>query len=244
MRSFCLFLLLIILTGAVPAAAQLYQVRAGQLPYAGRSQASLNVVVDGSLDQTRDFWQSYMKDTYRVSFRGGFGGLLGLNKQNVLTAKQVVIATLSSRPTDLYAAFTPLADSTTEVAFFGSYNGKGDQPFFSPDLTAQEFGRMQAILEKYAPAARLNALRQRVAEAEANVAAIEKQKEKLERSMESTRNSTANNLKRIEDLKRQNEANRQQLRQDSTQLVGNGVLRETSRQALQRRRERLGAVGK
>jgi len=244
MRPFYLLTLLAALLGTTPAAAQLYQVRTGQLPYAGRSQASVNVVVDGPLDQTRDFWQSYMKDTYRVSFRGGLGGLLGLNKKNVITAKEAVIATLASRPADLYAAFTTLADSTTEVAFFGAYGGKGDQPFFSPDLSAPEFSRLRAILETYAPAARLNAYRQRVADAEANLAALEKQRDKLDRNVESIRNNTANNLKRIEDLKRQNEANRQQLRQDSTQLVGNAALRETSRQVLQRRRERLSAIGK
>lgn len=66
---------------------QNYVVRQGQLPYAGRTQYSVNVVVDGPEDQTRDFFQDYMKSANRISFKGGLAGLLG--KKGVLTAKQV-----------------------------------------------------------------------------------------------------------------------------------------------------------
>jgi hypothetical protein len=218
---------------------QNYVVRQGQLPYAGRTQYSVNVVVDGPEDQTRDFFQDYMKSTYRISFKGGLAGLLG--KKGVLTAKEVPGTGISSRTVDLYAATTTLTDSTTEVAMFGGF---GEKTFFSPDLTAVEFKRMQALMEKYAPAARTNAFRQQVLAAEANIAAIDKEKDKLNRAMESARNNTAANLKRIDELLRQNKANASLISQDSVQLIGNAQLHEAGTQVLQRRRERLAGVVK
>ncbi len=218
---------------------QNYVVRQGQLPYAGRTQYSVNVVVDGPEDQTRDFFQDYMKSTYRISFKGGLAGLLG--KKGVLTAKEVSSIGISSRPVDLYVATTALTDSTTEVAMFGGF---GEKTFFSPDLTALEFKRLQTLMEKYAPAARTNAFRQQVVAAEANIAAVDKEKEKLNKAMESARNNTAANLRRIDELLRQNKANALLISQDSVQLISNGQLREAGTQVLERRRQRLAGVAK
>lgn len=217
---------------------QNYVVRQGQLPYAGRTQYSVNVVVDGNEDKTRDFLQSYMKETYRVPLKNGLVSMV-TKKNGILTAKQVAGTNISSRPVDVYAATTALTDSTTEVALFGGF---GEKTFFSPDLTNTEFKRLQAMLERYAPAARVNAFRQQVLEAEAEVAAIDKEKEKINRNMDNTRANTAANLKRIEELLRQNQANAQSLSQDSVRLISNGQLRETKTQVLERRKTRLAGV--
>jgi hypothetical protein len=217
---------------------QNYVVRQGQLPYAGRTQYSVNVVVDGNEDKTRDFLQSYMKETYRVPLKNGLVSMV-TKKNGILTAKQVAGTNISSRPVDVYAATTALTDSTTEVALFGGF---GEKTFFSPDLTNTEFKRLQAMLERYAPAARVNAFRQQVLEAEAEVAAIDKEKEKINRNMDNTRANTAANLKRIEELLRQNQANAQSLSQDSVRLISNGQLRETKTQVLERRKTRLAGI--
>ena len=237
MRKLCILLLLTCLPGLALAQTDLYLVKSGQLPYAGRTQASVNVVIESPVNEARDFFQSFMKETYRLPFRGGLGGLLG--KNSLLTVKQAPGTAISSRAVDLYAAFTALTDSTTEVAVFGGY---GEKTFFSPDLTSLEFKRMQALLEKFAPAARANAYRQRIADAEAKVAAIDKEKDKLNKAMQAARDNTTSNLRRIEDLLRQNQNNAQLLRQDSTQLVGNAQLREASQAQLERRRARLTIV--
>lgn len=233
-----------LLATAVPARAQdyvvgqNYVVRQGQLPYAGRTQYSANVVVDGPEDKTRDFLQSFMKEMYHIPLKSGLVSLV-TKKNGVLTAKQVTGTNISSRAVDIYAATTALTDSTTEVALFGGF---GEKTFFSPDLTSTEFKRLQAMLERYAPAARVNAFRQQVADAEANVAAIDKEKDKINRAMDNTRANTAANLKRIEELLRQNKANALTISQDSVQLIGNAQLREAGTQVLQRRRERLAGV--
>jgi hypothetical protein len=217
---------------------QNYVVRQGQLPYAGRTQYSVNVVVDGNEDKTRDFLQSYMKETYRIPLKNGLVSMV-TKKNGILTAKQVAGTNISSRPVDIYAATTALTDSTTEVALFGGF---GEKTYFSPDLTNGEFKRLQTILERYAPAARVNAFRQQVLDAEAEVAAIDKEKEKINRNMDNTRANTAANLKRIEELLRQNQANAQSLSQDSVRLISNGQLRETKTQVLERRKTRLAGV--
>lgn len=244
MLKTCLLLLLTGLPAFAFAQTDLYLVKDGQLPYAGRTQYSVNVVVEGPVSDTRDFFQSFMKDAYRVSFKSSLVSLLKLkNNDNngVLTAKQTTSTGVSSRPVDLYTAFTMLTDSTTEVALFGGF---GEKTFFSPDLTKLEYKRMRAILEKYSPAARTHYYRQQVAEAEAKVAAIDKEKDKLNKTMQATRDNTAANLKRIDELLRQNQSNAQKLSQDSTQLVGNAQLREVSQAEVERRRERLSAVEK
>ncbi|MDO7885138.1 hypothetical protein [Hymenobacter cheonanensis] len=217
---------------------QNYVVRQGQLPYAGRTQYSVNVVVDGNEEKTRDFLQSYMKETYRIPLKNGLVSMV-TKKNGVLTAKQVAGTSISSRAVDIYAATTALTDSTTEVALFGGF---GEKTFFSPDLTSTEFKRLQAMLERYAPAARINAFRQQVLDAEAQVAAIDKEKEKINRNIDNTRANTAANLKRIEELLRQNQANAQSLGQDSLRLISNGQLREVKSQVLERRKTRLAGV--
>lgn len=227
------------LCASAPVWAQSYQVRQGQLPYAGHTQASINVVVDGNEDDTREFLQSYMKSSQRLSLKGGLAGLLG--KKPVLSAKQVSGTSISSRPVDVYAATTALTDSTTEVALFGAFGDK-TLTYFSPDLTPAPFKQLENVLTKYAPAARTNFYRQQVAEAEAKIAAIDKEKEKLNRAADATRANTAANLKRIDELLRQNEANAKTLSQDSVQLVNNGLLREAGVKVLERRRTRLSIV--
>ena len=239
-----LFCLSVLLTPAARAQTQTYTpgqnyvVRQGQLPYAGRTQYSVNVVVDGNEDKTRDFLQSYMKETYRIPLKNGLVSMV-TKKNGILTAKQVAGTNNSSRAVDIYAATTALTDSTTEVALFGGF---GEKTFFSPDLTSTEFKRLQAMLERYAPAARVNAFRQQVLDAEAEVTAIDKEKDKINRNMDNTRANTAANLKRIEDLLRQNQANAQSLSQDSVRLISNGQLRETKTQVLERRKTRLAGV--
>ncbi len=244
MLKICSFLLLNFLPIFAFAQTDLYLVKDGQLPYEGRTQYSVNVVVEGKVDDTRDFFQSYMKDAYRASFRSSLVSLLNLKNKGssgLLTAKQVSGTGISSRPVDLYAAFTMLTDSTTEVAMFGGF---GEKTFLSPDLTKTEYNKMRALLEKYSPAARTHYYRRQVAEAEAKVAAIDKEKEKLNKTMQTTRDNTAANLKRIDELLRQNQGNAQKLSQDSTQLVGNAQLREVGQAEVERRRERLSAVEK
>lgn len=237
----CLPLLLALLALAHPAQAQAtqpYTVHEGQLPYAGRTQFSANTVVDGGVSQTRQFFQDYMRDQYRVSFKTGLGGLIGLKNKDILSAKQQQTF-ISSRPVDLYVAFTALTDTTTEVALFGGF---GEKTFFSPDLTNLEFKRVTSMMEKYAPAARVNAYRQQVRAAEEGVATIDKEKARLDKSIQSAQSNTTANLKRIDELLRQNKANAAQMHQDSTQLVTNGQNREAAQQLLEQRRQRLSTV--
>lgn len=228
-----------LLLASAPAFAQteLYVVRNGQLPYAGRTQQSANVVVEGPLDNTREYFQKFMKDRYRISFGGGLSGLLG--KKNIISAKQANSLAIATNKVNLYTAFTSLTDSTTEVALFGGYD---DQKWFSSDLTPNEFGQLKITLEKYAPAARINAYRYQLKLAEDAVAALDEQKKKLDKSIKTAGDNTAANLKRIEELLAQNRANAAQQHQDSTQLGANAVLRTSAQQVVERRQTRLKAV--
>jgi hypothetical protein len=228
---------LLLVAGSVQA--QLYDVTTGLTTYEKRDHPAVTVQVDGSVENTRDFWQQYMKETYDLRFKGGALASLGVGKKDVLSAQQVSGIRVSSRPVDLYVNFAAANDSVTTVALFGGF---GDKTFFEPTRTVPEFKGLQNIMQKFAVAARVNAYRDQVKQAENNVAAAEKEQQKLTKSIQSAQSNTASNLKRIDELTRQNVANAQQMHNDSTQLTTNALLRETTRLRLQQRRDRLATV--
>ncbi|MVN76741.1 hypothetical protein GO988_10450 [Hymenobacter sp. HMF4947] len=224
---------------ATPAQAQLYEIQDGTITHDRREVFAVKVQVDGTVANTRSFLQDFMKDTYNVRLKSGALASLGVGKKDELSAQQVSGIGVSSRAVDLYAALSAPSDSTTEVALFGAF---GDKTFFEPGRTVPEIKGLRNILAKYSTAARVNAYRQQVADAENSVDAVEKQKTKLERSTQSAQSNTASNLKRIDELLRQNQANVLQIRQDSVQLISNAQLREAARLNLERRRDRLNSV--
>jgi hypothetical protein len=221
---------LLLVAGSVQA--QLYEVTTGLTTYEKRDHQAATVQVDGSVENTRNFWQQYMKDTYDLRFKGGALASLGVGKKDVLSAQQVSGIKVSSRPVDLFVNFAAVNDSVTNVALFGAF---GDKTFFDPTRTVPEFKGMQNIMQKFAVAARVNAYRDQVKQAEDNVAAAEKEQQKLTKSIQSAQSNTASNLKRIDELTHQNVTNAQQMHNDSTQLT-------TTRLRLQQRRERLATV--
>jgi chromosome segregation ATPase len=93
-------------------------------------------------------------------------------------------------------------------------------------------------------AARANAYQVQVKDAEREVAAVEKEQDKLTRSIQSAQSNTANNLKRIDEMQSKNRSNALQMHQDSVQMTTNARQLELNKARLQRRRERAGAVGK
>jgi len=127
----------------------------------------------------------------------------------------------------------------TEVAFFGGFD---DNTFFSPEATPNEFGSLRSIAQNFAGAARLKAYRDLIAEAEKKLKEAEKEKEKLEKSTAEARRSTTNNLTRMEEMRKQNLTNRQQITSDSVALGKNIVVRKAAQLRLQRRRDRLTAL--
>ena len=224
---------------AATAQAQLYQIRQSTTLHNNRPVAALRVVVDGNEVQTRNFLQDFMKDNYNIRLKPK--GLLGTGRRDELSALQVPNIGSAGRPLDLYVNLNEPTDSTTEVAMFGGF---GDKAFFDTVTAASEFASLRLMLEKLLPAARTNAYAQQVKDAEATTAALDKQGDRLQHSIQSAKTNTTANLKRMDELRRQNLTNAQQVTQDSTQLLSNTQLAEAARLHLQRRRERLAAAPK
>ena len=236
-NSFVLRLALAVLLAPAPAAAQLYDVRAGEVSYNKSPRAALKVQVDGKASDVRDFLQSWMKSSYNVRFKSG--GVLGIGKSDVLLARQTPASAVSGKLVDLYATVVAPSDSVAEVAVFGGFD---DNTFFDPDKTATEYTALRGMVQSFAGAARLKAYRDLIAEAEKKVKTAEKEKERLEKNRVSLRSNTAANLDRIEDLKKKNAQNLLQSRADSVSLLRNGQVLDESRLRLQRRRDRLSAL--
>ena len=234
------YFLLLALTGllaATPAAAQLYDVRPGDVNYNKKPRAAVKVQVDGKATEMREFFQDWMKSSYNVKFKTG--GVLGFGKSDVLEAHQTPASTISGKLVDLYATIIAPTDSTAEVALFGGFD---DNTFFDPNSTKTEYDAVRAIAQNFASAARLKAYRDMIAEAEKKLKATEKEKERLEKEQASLKSNTASNLARIEELKKKNAENLTQSRTDSAAQVLNTKLLEDSRLRLQRRRDRLSAL--
>ncbi len=237
MKNVCFLLLSVFLLLARPATAQLYDVRPGDVSYNKSPRPAFKVQVDGSASDVRDFFQKWMKSSYNVKFKTG--GVLGLMKSDVLTAHQTPASSISGKLVDLYATVTAPSDSVTEVAVFGGFD---DNTFFSADKTANEYTALRGIVQNFAGAARLNAYRTMVAEAEKKLKTAEREKERLEKERISLQTNTVTNLKRIEELKKRNLDNLTQARADSVTLISTTLLLEQQRQRLQRRRDRLSAL--
>lgn len=219
------------------ASAQLYDVRSSSVNHDRRERSALKVQVDGTASDTRDYFQEWMKDSYKVRFKSG--GIAGFGKSGTLTARQTPASTISGKLVDLYATVIAPTDSTAEIAVFGGFD---DNTFFDEQRNAAEFSALRALTQNFANAARLRAYRAMIAEAEKKLRDAEKEKAKLERSVQQRKDNTISNLNRIEDLKRQNIENTLQQRQDSVQLLRNTDLRKQHELLLQRRRARLSAL--
>lgn len=232
-------LCLVLLVGLLgrPAAAQLYDVRPGNVSYNKSPRPAFKVQVDGTATDVRDFFQSWMKSSYNVKFKSG--GVLGFMKSDVLTARQVPASSISGKLVDLYATITAPSDSVAEVSVFGGFD---DNTFFSPDKTKTEYEALRTMVQSYAGAARLNSYRAMVSEGEKKVKASEKEKERLEKERLNLQSNTTANLKRIEELKKKNTENLTQSRADSVTLIGTNLQMEQNRLRLQRRRDRLTAL--
>ena len=237
LRIFSLLLALMGALLATPAAAQLYDVRPGEVSYNKKPRAALKVQVDGKSTDVREFFQDWMKSSYNIKFKTG--GVLGMGKSDVLTARQTPASTISGKLVDLYATIIAPSDSVTEVAIFGGFD---DNTFFDPTTTVTEYNSLRGIVQNFAGAARLKAYRDMIAEAEKKLKATEKEKESLEKNQAYLRTNTEANLARIEELKKKNAENRLQSRADSASQLKNSKLLEDSRLRLQRRRDRLSAL--
>ena len=237
LKIYALLLALAGLLAAAPASAQLYDVRPGDVSYNKSPRTALKVQVDGKASDVRDFFQSWMKSSYNVKFKNG--GVLGLGKSDVLTARQTPASTISGKLVDLYATVIAPSDSVAEVAVFGGFD---DNTFFDPDKTATEYSALRAMVQNFASAIRLKTYRDMIAEAEKKLKTVEKEKERLEKEQVSLKNNTTANLARIEELKKKNIENLLQSRTDSTSQLKNAEILGQSRLRLQRRRDRFSAL--
>lgn len=235
--TFCVLLFALLLVQPQGVAAQLYDVRSGPVNYERRERTALKVQVDGTAADTRSFFQDWMKDSYNVRFKSG--GIAGFGKSATLMAKQTSASTISGKLINIYATIIAPTDSTAEVQVFGAFD---DNTFFDEARSPNEFAALRSLTQNFASAARLKAYRDMIAAAEKQLRDSEKEKDKLERSVQQRKASTVSNLNRMEDLKKQNIANILQVRQDSVQLIRNVDVRKANELRLQRRRDRLSAL--
>jgi hypothetical protein len=233
-RLITFLLTLAVFTAAPPARAQLYEVRSSSVNFEKKEREALKVQIDGSAQWTRDFWQSWLKDTYNIRLKGD--GVFGVGKKDILAARQVPMSSISGKLLDLYSTVTAPSDTVAELSVWAAM---GPDSFLSAAGTASEFSSLRNIVQSFAAAARLKAYREQIAEAEKQLIAAEKDKDKLEKERVSLANNTKSNLEKIEQLKKQNIDNKLKSAEDSVKLLDNARLMELRKQQLERRRARL-----
>ncbi|QDA60802.1 hypothetical protein [Hymenobacter jejuensis] len=222
---------------ATSASAQLYDVRTNSVNYERKERDALKVQVEGTAQWTRDFWVSWLKDTYSIKLKGE--GVFGVGKKDLLVAKQAPVSSVSGKLLDLYSTVTSPSDTVSELSVWAAM---GPDAFLSPDRTPSEFAALRNITQNFATAARLKAFREQIAAAEKQLKDAEKEKEKLEKERVSLQNNTTSNLAKIESLKKQNIENTLKAREDSVKLITNAQLLDLRKARLQSRRDRLSAL--
>lgn len=230
MKALLLFLALLL--AAAPAQAQLYEARTGSVSFEKRSRDAVQVQVEATADWTREYWQRWLKDNYKIKLKGN--GMLGVGKSDYLTASQVLISSATNQLIDLYSTVTAPADTVAELSVWAA---TGPDTFLA--ASGREFGPMRDIVQRFGTAARQQAIREGVEAAEKALAAATKDKEKLEKSRASLASNTKANLARIEQLHQQNAENKTKSADDSVKLLDNARLLELRQAQLERNRARL-----
>ncbi|UOR05421.1 hypothetical protein MUN82_21150 [Hymenobacter aerilatus] len=221
------------------AAAQLYEARNGSVSVDGQARDAVQVQTDGSAQWLRDFWQSWLKDTYNIRLKGN--GMLGVGKKAVLEAQQVPVSSVSGKLLNFYSTIVAPTDSTAELAVYAAFDKTA---YLSASDTPTEYAALRNIAQGFATAARQKAYREQLAAAEEQLRTTEKEKERLSKDVTNLQTNTAANLLKIATLQQQNEANVLQARQDSVKLVRNAQELELYKQRVQRRRDQLSALGR
>lgn len=220
-----------------PATAQLYEVRAGSVSFERKERDALKVQVDGAAQWTRDFWQAWLKDNYSIRLKGD--GTFGVGKKELLVAKQTPVSSVSGKLIDLYSSVVAPADTVAELAVWAALGGNS---FLSSNETPSEYAALRTMVQSFGAAARVQAYKDQLTEAEKQVKEIEKEREKLEKEVLNLQANTTSNLARIEALHQQNVANALKARQDSVKLVTNAQQLELRKLRLARRRDRLSTL--
>ncbi|GGE97007.1 hypothetical protein [Hymenobacter cavernae] len=240
MRLVPFILLLIAFVAIAPRAnAQLYDVRGGTVNFDRKERDALKVQVDGTAAWTRDFWQSWLKDTYNIKLKGD--GVFGVGKKDVLVAKQTPASSVSGKLIDLYSMVTSPADTISELSVFADL---GSNTWINPDRTPSEYAALRTIVQSFGAAARRKAYQEQLAEAEKQLRESEKEKEKLQKEITTLQANTTSNLAKIESLKQQNVANTLKAREDSVKVITTGQQIDLRNKQLQRRRDRLEALNR
>ncbi|TGE19834.1 hypothetical protein E5J99_01660 [Hymenobacter elongatus] len=219
------------------ARAQLYDARTSSVNFEKKERAAVKVQVEGTAAWARDFWQSWLKDTYNIRLKGD--GVFGVGKKDVLVAKQTPASSVSGKLIDFYSLITSPSDTTSELSVFAAF---GPDTFLNPDKTPTEFAALRSMSQSFAGAARLKAYKEKIAEAEKQLKEAEKEKERLEKERTSLDANTTSNLARIEALKQTNISNALKSREDSVKLVTNAQQMDLRKVQLQKRRDRLSAL--
>ncbi|WP_141106570.1 glutathione S-transferase family protein [Hymenobacter gelipurpurascens] len=229
-----LFSLLGLLLSTSAVQAQLYEVRTSSVNYERKERDAVKVQIDGTAQWTRDYWQTWLKDTYNIRLKGS--GVLGVGKKDVLVAKQAPMSSVSGKLIDLYSTVTAPSDSVAELSVWAAL---GPDSFLSAGGTPSEFSSLRNITQSFAAAARVKSYREQIEEAEKQFKESEKEKDKLEKERASLANNTQNNLEKIEQLKKQNADNKLKQAEDSVKLIDNARLLELRKAQVERRRARL-----
>ncbi|GAA4376811.1 hypothetical protein [Hymenobacter koreensis] len=234
-----LFLLAVLPTARV--AAQVYDVRTSTVNVDKRERPALKVQVEGSTALVRGFFQDFMKETYNIKFKTG--GVLGLGgSKEVLTAKQTPVSSVSGKLIDFYANVVAPTDTTTEVQVFASFDN--GTTWIDPERTPSEFAALRTIVNNFAQEARPYFYKVQVQEAEKMLVTAQNEKQRLEKDTKTTQENTTSNLAKIQQLQEQNEKNAARVKDNEEKLVQNAASVERQKVLLQRRRDRLSALGR
>ncbi len=179
-------------TTALPAFSQTLEIRDVTVKYDKVEYPAIEVMIQPETDNVRDAWEHFLKDKYKVKFRGnGF-----LANKDVLRAEETKFKAISDKQMDFYAKIVE-EDNMTRIAVFASfgYDIHVNQQNYPKEYNAME-NVLKAFLQSYLP----DYYKSRIADIQSAIKDLESDREKMEKEEKDNRDEIEKLTKRNEEL--------------------------------------------
>ena len=196
----------------------------GTVDYEGSQIACWTVHVDPEPKTLKKAWKDYLQENYNFKLKGiGF-----LTNQDVLSAEEVRLATLSSNTVNFFTQIVE-DDAGSEMKVFASNN---QQKFFSKKHEPKSFNEIRDLLESFLKAYLPQYHQGKIDDTHKRVRELTKESSELEEEI-------AENSEKIEELNSEIEELQEEMESNKSRLDENRIKLEKRKKKLELRRRQL-----
>jgi len=173
--------------------AQTFILENTQISFDSKLRPALAANIEPEAKSFKKAWAHYLKKTHQVKLKGiGF-----LVNRDLLSAKDVIVAAVSSKRMNIYTRIMETSDGS-EVKLFASF---GYDIFIGPENYPNEYASMQAILNTFLIENLQNYYNNEIKETSKRITGLQKEKVRI---LKAIRSNTVIIEKSLEDLEKIN----------------------------------------